>query len=149
MKQRIYKDVKSFTILRKKWIRGEDPEETFLLRKDDGKMCCLGFYGQACGISDRDLLGVAEPSGVNEYHPKIIWDTKLIEEKTGWGTKVCDALIRINDENSPDKVKEKKITEKFKKIGFETFEAAIQSFGSAADVKSTLDEVEEEKKIYN
>lgn len=43
----------------------------------------------------------------------------------------------------------RKIKRRAKKIGFDTVETGIQSFGAAADVKSTLDEVEEEKKIYN
>lgn len=43
----------------------------------------------------------------------------------------------------------RKIKRRAKKIGLSGVETAIQSFGSATDVKSMLDEVQEEKKIYN
>jgi hypothetical protein len=45
-------------IERKRWLRGAD--NSALLR-DDGLMCCLGFYGEACGIGSDDMLDTADP----------------------------------------------------------------------------------------
>jgi hypothetical protein len=42
------KDVKSFVINRKKWGK-------FELLNGEGKMCCLGFYGRACGATKDDM----------------------------------------------------------------------------------------------
>jgi hypothetical protein len=43
----------------------------------------------------------------------------------------------------------RKIKRRAKKIGLIGVETGIQAFGSAADVKSILETIEEEKKIYN
>lgn len=44
-----------FTIDRSKWIRGKDRGMSYLLRPADGKRCCVGFYLQACGLTDEQL----------------------------------------------------------------------------------------------
>lgn len=43
----------------------------------------------------------------------------------------------------------RKIKRHAKKIGQSGVETSIQSFGSAMDVKSILEEVQDDKKIYN
>lgn len=45
-----------FTIDRKSWYRGNGPAVSKLLR-EDGKMCCVGFFAKACGFSDSDING--------------------------------------------------------------------------------------------
>lgn len=46
-----------FTIDRTKWIRGEGYNESYLLRLSDSKMCCLGFFSLACGLTPEEIYG--------------------------------------------------------------------------------------------
>ena len=46
--------VAKFTIPRSKWIRGMPGFSSLLV--PDGKMCCLGHYGKACGVPDESML---------------------------------------------------------------------------------------------
>lgn len=56
--------MRKLVIDRQKWYRGNqnnDPtcgEGSKLLRRTDGKMCCLGFDAVACGIDSRTIEGV-------------------------------------------------------------------------------------------
>jgi len=53
---------KAFTIQRSRWLRGG--KRTTYLYDQDGQMCCLGFYGVACGIKTEDLQDLGVPSDV-------------------------------------------------------------------------------------
>jgi hypothetical protein len=46
---------------RKRWLRGEGAAASKLLRPEDGKMCCLGFYGLSCGLGEAELLDACTP----------------------------------------------------------------------------------------
>jgi len=46
--------VKEFTVYRSTWLRGGLDSALLYL----GKRCCLGFYGQACGILDSEMNDV-------------------------------------------------------------------------------------------
>lgn len=61
--------VTTFTIDREKWLRGglspiASATPIPLLLDDQGRRCCLGFYAQACGLSDEQLANVSDPSEV-------------------------------------------------------------------------------------
>lgn len=43
---------------RAKWLRGEDSQNSKLLRIKDQKRCCIGFLCSALGVSDSELLDV-------------------------------------------------------------------------------------------
>lgn len=49
------------TIDRSRWLRGEGPARSFLLREEDGKMCCLGFACIAAGCAPEELAGEKTP----------------------------------------------------------------------------------------
>lgn len=49
---------------RKLWLRNE-PDESYLRRARDGKMCCLGFLAKACGYTDEQITGVDSPFVLN------------------------------------------------------------------------------------
>jgi hypothetical protein len=51
----------NLVIDRKRWLRGEGAHDSKLLRPSDGKMCCLGFYGLACGLSADQICGAGSP----------------------------------------------------------------------------------------
>lgn len=63
--------MKEFVIDRSKWLRGEGPAESYLLRASDGRMCCLGIYLEACGVSPTDLRSKKSPTTclVPKEHP--------------------------------------------------------------------------------
>lgn len=54
-------EVKKLVIDRSRWLRGERHQPSKLLRAKDGKMCCLGFFGVACGVPQELLLEYAGP----------------------------------------------------------------------------------------
>lgn len=63
--------VTAFTIDRNTWLRGEGPTRSKLLRSDDGRKCCLGFYSTACGLPDDDIRDVISPSALEEKLGRI------------------------------------------------------------------------------
>ena len=69
---------KSFTINRKKWLRGEGDDDSRLLRSTDNKMCCLGFLGKACGISSACLSGRGMPNTIRMPE----WPRSLFQDYT-------------------------------------------------------------------
>ena len=63
------KTPKSFVIDRKRWLRvkqDENTEASVLFSSDSKKMCCLGFYSRACGVSINTLRGKATPEDIYE-----------------------------------------------------------------------------------
>lgn len=100
------------TIDRTKWLRGAGCEPSRLLRKEDGKMCCLGFYAKACGLTDDDIVGQPNPSGVNRALPdEMLW---LFGQQNN-----SDECLRLMEENDSSEVSESKISEIFAKNGVE------------------------------
>ena len=134
--------IKTLTIDRAKWLRGEDSVDTYLLRQRDGKMCCLGFLCLAAGFSRRDITDVGEPSDIinpndtSDYlegtrdeardlmhHPQIRrlyykFDVPFADQPEGakYQTDVCKTLIEYNDklQYGPEE-REQHLIEGFKK----------------------------------
>ncbi len=57
-----------FTIDRSKWVHGGGKNtlklgSTSLLNERD-RMCCLGFYSEACGVPRDNLMRLATPSSL-------------------------------------------------------------------------------------
>lgn len=46
---------------RSRWLRGEGPEDSRLLRSTDGKMCCLGFCLLELGKTEDEIRDVPAP----------------------------------------------------------------------------------------
>lgn len=102
---------------RKIWLRGE-PEDSKLLRSSDSKRCCLGIYGQACGVPDNKLIDQITPYFVG----KNVWTKKrrggawLFEEPTKFSDRLV--LFRINDTVTiTEKKRESLIKKTFAKHG--------------------------------
>jgi hypothetical protein len=81
------------TIDRKKWLRGTG--DSFLLSPRDGKMCCLGFYALACGLTENDIRDQLTPVGVYKQHDKRMpeWLFGGIHGCSADGVKLMD----VND----------------------------------------------------
>jgi hypothetical protein len=97
---------------RSKWLRGEGQDESYLLRKKDGKMCCLGFYGLACGLTEEDILMKGTPEEVEVFWGPGSW---LVS-----GIMDANELMSINDgRHRSAKERELKIAALFSKHGVE------------------------------
>ncbi len=109
-------------IERARWLRGTGGPNSKLLDRD-GKMCCLGFFGLACGFVEADLRGVAEPSGVtcdaDGEWPS--WLSSLDEyERRLIDTTACGLLMGTNDDDAiDDRNREEKLAKLFAEHGVE------------------------------
>lgn len=137
--------LKKFTIDRSKWLIPETSEEDSCLLASDGKMCCLGQYGQQSGIKKSKLFDVKTPAAL--VYDQTSTNTKrkykalfkgLVQDSDGEPTPECKTLMYINDisvgggytryyKNGGGRYfkirsqqhKEKLIAEEFAKIGVE------------------------------
>lgn len=96
------KTLTKLVIDRAKWGRGA-------LVRDDGKMCCLGFLGLACGLTKKEMKPHAMPFAIDpEPLARVGWDNAddclLLSE-----------LAAINDDTTIRRPrKERLLTEKFR-----------------------------------
>jgi hypothetical protein len=100
--------VTEFEISRKVWLRGEGGVKSWLRRRDDGKMCCVGIYVKAMGASDDDITDIKSVNGLIDAGVDVpYW-------MDGRGFDHIGGLYRNNDNQalSPDE-RERLITEGF------------------------------------
>ena len=50
-----------YEIDRRTWLRGEGSGVSYLLRRRDGKMCCLGQVALQRGLTESAIIGLAVP----------------------------------------------------------------------------------------
>lgn len=134
-----YKDIKSFTIKRSIWARGNIARNTNALLNPDHTMCCLGQYAKACGIDSNMLYDVGTPQGVtivsknrawycNLYQLDFLnidWESKLLNKMNlkYWSAQykdstIADKLIQINDHEKISEIeRENSLKTEFAKIG--------------------------------
>lgn len=102
---------------RKRWLRGEGENASFLLR-DDGKMCCLGFFACAIGVPQEQLLGAIEPGQL----PECPWPEWLLrtDGATRRHTSTAAILAETNDSTACDaNAREERIASIFASHGVE------------------------------
>jgi len=97
-----------FTVIREQWFRGQGSSESRLIRKTDGKMCCVGFFCQAEGFPLEQL------DGITTY-------AKLTNNKSDKFENPIDASIyTINDSvYTTDEYKEATLKKAFLDLGDE------------------------------
>lgn len=120
--------LKELVISRAGWLRGgtlKPGQTSELLSRVDGRMCCLGFLGRACGLRKSEIEDLGLPSAV--AHSVITkWPSEFVEviEEEGVGvgavnTSLCVGLSNINDSSlTNDRQKEKKIKDLFSMAGW-------------------------------
>lgn len=104
-----FRNIRQFTIDRRVWLRGEGPVSSYLLRKEDQKMCCVGMYLQACGVSRRMLENRHAASQIPKKYASVAW---LRDSE-----RVPEALYAANDDNMKPRVRERIIATLFKQFG--------------------------------
>src|SRR5271165_6966019 len=108
---------KKLVIDESKWYRGKGSDKS-KLRNGRGMMCCLGFYGLACGLENRDISGKSEPSDCLSLDDPKFPDWLTNKEVYSGNTSDCCVLMEINDEKSiTDSSRKKQIKEIFAKHG--------------------------------
>jgi hypothetical protein len=111
---------------------GEGFEDSYLLRPQDGKMCCLGFFGLACGLPPERITNVGTPENIPRDRPYQtpvqVWSAF---QKVGEGlfrdcdpgytlSHTCKELMKTNDEvDLTPQEREEEISRLFAAIGVE------------------------------
>lgn len=107
-------DVEQFTISRQYWSYGKGKNTKLL--DHNGYKDCIGFFLQASGFDEKDLLGLDEPIDILKNYK---WITKLISccGLTYYQTSTCYEIIATNDIDSlPLSKREDKLIKLFKSI---------------------------------
>ena len=104
-----------FTVDRSKWFRGQGERNSRLLT-DSGKMCCLGFYSQACGITDDEMRCISSPGSLNRRPSGF----ECLVTGSKVNTDICIGLMMTNDDVSiGDRAREERLTRLLAAIGVE------------------------------
>ncbi len=112
--------VKEFTIVREKWIRGKAARYAGMvisrLVTDHGQMCCLGFYGVACGVPERNMLNVSFPNQVlpSRLNDGINQFFKLPNEQRDTQIRLIEANDKVD---ISAKERERTLKRLFRRIG--------------------------------
>lgn len=94
----------------KEWLNG-DPAHSYLLRKTDGLMCCLGFACEAAGVPREQLVGRGTPLNLLEQRVLNVPRLEALPEALAGlvvgndNTRTCRKLMVVND-SSFDSVKD-------------------------------------------
>lgn len=87
--------VTEFTIDRSRWARRGKNGLSKLLN-DQGGMCCLGFFAEACGVEPEKLLWKGTPARL--YDPRIPgWLVEGGVHDSGWSSREAGELMNAND----------------------------------------------------
>jgi hypothetical protein len=117
---------------RAKWLRGEGSSTSRLLRPSDKKMCCLGFYGIACKVSEDSLMSCTTPDGLNGEGASF-WLWTKAKKGGAWLfsrknylpnrnviSQACQKLMKANDNiDLPEANREQEIADLFFQHGVE------------------------------
>lgn len=118
---------------RDKWLRGEGGWRSYLHRRTDGKMCCLGIHAVSCGIHPHTLIRKASLANLASYCSRDLLTNKfgglLVFGSSVTNSNTAEYLMNINDAEIGTRVldtelimeseeyREKLIAEGFAKIG--------------------------------
>lgn len=110
---------KRLTIDRARWLRGDLIQEDSQLLSPMGRMCCLGFYLEACGVPREKLLGESCPSNLRELLPgQADWLAEKALHKDRVDNLVEDEFISVNDDAQlSEKGRELRLQQLFKQRG--------------------------------
>lgn len=105
---------------RPSWLRGESDFRSKLLRSEDNKKCCLGFYSLACGLPEEAIRdrGTVTNACFGGSYPVPEEMQFLVHGRIS--SEVGGQLMRINDNsNISDDEREKQLTSIFASHGVE------------------------------
>ena len=73
--------MKKLVIDRQRWLRGEGVDESYLLRKHDCKMCCLGFYCLLLDLTPEEIVGKTTPAQLDVEIPSALHELVVFLER--------------------------------------------------------------------
>ena len=118
-----------FEVKRSEWSRGDSYHSALFMAPrnrypafPERRRCCLGFFANACGLSDEDIEGIRIPFQIGSIPGNVDfahWDD--------WGSlfagdgspRVNEAIMACNDSSSNDETREQELTDLFSVIGHE------------------------------
>jgi hypothetical protein len=95
--------VTKFVIDRERWLRGDRPDLGMsMLRDEHGRMCCLGFYAEACGVAPEAIEQVADPAGIGgdgqaDIPTEMQWLVRRYAEDWRVTSAECNDITFTND----------------------------------------------------
>lgn len=108
--------MKKLIITRSKWFRGKGSERSALLTRN-GKMCCLGFLGLACGLQKKDMRNSGAPSEISE-ELLAKWSKGIIRSNA-MDSALGVIMMGINDDPSlKPKYREVRLKGLFERINY-------------------------------
>ena len=125
-----------FTVDRKNWFRGSRYDSSLLISPSHaldcgvpeehiGKMCCLGFYAKACGVSEKALknTNASSPQELSEAKARLPKQFKKLLVDHKWHdldvneSKLSLKLMSTNDSHKiSNKTREARLKKLFKEI---------------------------------
>lgn len=114
-----------FEVKRREWIRGGrwlsvlyQPVSNRCPDDPDIRRCCLGFFANACGISDRSLGDWTTPTAHQRGKKAVPPEWAALTNDEGTNTKLCLRLMINNDDPGiSDEIREEVLTALFAKLG--------------------------------
>lgn len=88
------------TVKRSQWLRGE--ADSYLLRRSDNRMCCLGFVCKEMGAKDEDIASIGCPSSVRNDDIIYNWPDRAFGQGRGMLMTVTSRMMQINDDRVKD-----------------------------------------------
>jgi len=119
----------TFEVKRSEWIRGQSELSALLVEKahrsvehPGRKKCCLGFFANACGISDSQIKGIGSPASCPNFEPEVSADWNALMRGDPpvcrWNSDLCNDLMSCNDTRTlTDDKREAELTKLFSKLG--------------------------------
>lgn len=105
---------------RSKWLRGEGVIPSKLVRTMDGKMCCLGFMGLACGVTREEMFNLSSPHQLSVSKALLFEGVVVNYEGNYLITLIGRGLFAANDSRIiSEQERELQITRFFSSIGVE------------------------------
>lgn len=100
----------------KTWLRGEGSSNSYLLRRGDGKMCCMGQLALRCGVPAEDLLGEHEVEVDVIDKARSTAGRAILEEFAG--NEFEEVIYRTNDgTDMPDATRVKLLNKHLRDAG--------------------------------
>lgn len=95
--------MKTVYVVRDKWLRGDSGTNSYLIRREDKKMCCLGFVCRAAKLKVKDLLDVSEPNMIDKTRVKLRWE---LPEWAMWLVEKPEIVGLMMTENDSEGISE-------------------------------------------
>jgi len=94
--------MKTFKIKRSEWLKGEGSKNSCLLRKEDNKKCCFGFYALSCGLKEKQIINLSDPTEIENLPLEMDWVINQNCRTRPWRccSRQVNRLICANDEEN-------------------------------------------------